>query len=236
MSVKVRWVSMPSYSGITNKGAQLFALTALYLWAILGANAASPYQQAAACMEAQDFAGALAHSKKGFASAKTLADKIGSLSMMADAAGALHQYPVVIQAMNQAISLIGKSNSTFLRNHYWRRGKAYFAYGNYDKAVADFSAVDGFQKSPRDVVNLMRDRSLAYEKLHEYNKSVADLTTGLKSVDAIVGVKADAIMISRVKGEKIQLLYQRAKDLQLAGKVDDAKRDKVEADRLSEDF
>ena len=80
----------------------------------------------------------------------------------------------------------------------------------------------------------MRDRSFAYEKLKQYDKSIADITKSIKFVDQILGSKADAIRIERVKGEKIEYLYKRAKLFTMLGKTEDAKRDKALADKLTE--
>ncbi len=221
-----------------NRTTKLLALFVLFQVEVSGVSAAtsyeSEYKKVVDCMESRDFGAAIVHCRTMQALAKTTAEKTNTLLLLEDAASSKHDYPVSIQAMTQAIALTGKSNSFYLDTLYWRRGKAYSANGNYEKAVADYTVVEPNRKVPRDVVNLMRDRSFAYEKLKQYDKSIADITKSIKFVDQILGSKADAIRIERVKGEKIEYLYKRAKLFTMLGKTEDAKRDKALADKLTE--
>ncbi len=198
--------------------------------------ASTPYQKAAACMEANDFDGAVVHAKEMLATARTNHDRIASLVLLSDAATQKHDYPTSIQSMNKAIALADKSDLFALSCFQWTRGRSYYGNKEFEKAISDYNAVEPVRKEPRDVVNLMRDRALVYEKLHQNNKSILDLTRAIKFVDSILGSKAVPAMISRVRGDKIGLLYSRAKLLDLVGKPDDAKRDKAMADKLTDEW
>jgi tetratricopeptide (TPR) repeat protein len=192
------------------------------------------YKKGLACMDAQDFAGAEAYGKTTVALAKTAGQKQSAFVFLSDAASSKNDYPVAISALTQFMTLIGKTQTELYKTMQWRRAKAYAAQGDYEKAVSDFSLVEPTCKGPRNISNLMRDRGTAYEKLKQYDKSIADLTRSLKAVDQILGAKDNEVTIERVKADKISLLYQRSRLLSLAGKADDSKRDKILADKLTE--
>jgi tetratricopeptide (TPR) repeat protein len=192
------------------------------------------YKKGIACMDAQDFAGAEAYGKTAVALAKTASQKQNAFVFLSDAASSKNDYPVAISALTQFMTLVEKTSPDVYKTMQWRRAKAYAVHGDYEKAISDFNQVEPTCKGSRNISNLMRDRGTVYEKLKQYDKSIADLTKSLKAVDQILGAKDNEVTIERVKADKISLLYQRSKLLALAGKADDSKRDKILADKLTE--
>ncbi len=215
----------------------VFACQAQSLATPADAEYTAQSKKATHAMDAGQFDDAIAACKKMVAVAPTLPLKSQALLMMEDAASTGHKYKISIAAMTECIGLnkpVQKAGSTYIDTMIWRRGKAYAASGEYAPALADFQYVQPTRTTPREIVNLMQDQSACHEKLKQYDKCIADLSRALKYSDQILGEKSNEATITRVKGEKISLMYQRAKMYAAAGKMEESRRDKALADKLTD--
>lgn len=194
-------------------------------------------KQAVRAMDQGQFDDAVAACQRMVAVAATVALKTQALVMMEDAASSGHKYRISIDAMTQSIALnkkLQKPGNPYIDAMFWRRGKAYAAIGDCALALADFQYIEPTRTSPREIVNLMQDQCGCHEKLKQYDKCIADLSRALIYSDKILGEKNNEATITRVKGEKISLVYRRAKMYAAAGKIEESKRDKALADKLTD--
>jgi tetratricopeptide (TPR) repeat protein len=211
---------------------------ALSMWLAVGIHlAANAYtaQDARNSLGSGDYDRDLRISKENISTAKSKEELVSYLTVMSDVYKYKRQDALSIPCLTP-LGLVDKSDTGNLPFLHHKRGNAYSSVGNLQLALADYGAVVSAKIGPRPMINVLKDRALLYARMNQYDKAIADLNLSLKLTDSLLGARDAVSNIMRVRGDKVQLLNMRSKMYDKSGKIEEAKRDRSAADKLSDEL